>query len=210
RLLDRAPLGLHLARPWHVCIVGPPNAGKSTLINALAGYERAITDPRPGTTRDLVTVETTVAGWWIRLYDTAGLRDTRDPLEAAGTRLAERAAREADVTLLVLDRSVPYDGRLRDRFPDAVLVWNKTDLPAHPANESIESDCAVSAATGAGLDRLLNTIAQRLVPEPLPPGAPVPFTDRQIDLLRKAHQALAVRSEQAAESAASALWAVLE
>ncbi|GAB6164705.1 tRNA uridine-5-carboxymethylaminomethyl(34) synthesis GTPase MnmE [Thermostilla marina] len=210
RLLARASVGLHLVRPWQVCIIGPPNAGKSTLINALVGYERAITDPRPGTTRDLVTAETTVGGWWIRLCDTAGLRETGDPLELAGTRLAERAAGEADLTLLVQDRSVPCNHALRNRFPDALFVWNKIDLPSHPENASIEGDCAVSAATGEGIERLVETIARRLIPDPPGTDAPVPFTPRQVDLLQTARRALSDSSEELLKSAISALEALLE
>jgi tRNA modification GTPase len=89
QLLDRRDLGLHLTTPWRVVLAGPPNVGKSSLINALAGYERAIVSPVPGTTRDVVTLTTAIDGWPVELADTAGLRTTDDELESAGVQLAE-------------------------------------------------------------------------------------------------------------------------
>ena len=91
--LDRAPIGLHLVDPWRVVLTGPPNVGKSSLINALIGYHRSIVFDQPGTTRDVVTAVTALDGWLVELSDTAGLRESFDPLElrrrrtcAAGNR----------------------------------------------------------------------------------------------------------------------------
>ena len=78
-LLGRASIGLHLVRPWRVTIAGPPNVGKSSLLNALAGFERAIVFDQPGTTRDVLTVLTAIDGWPIELADTAGWRDSERP-----------------------------------------------------------------------------------------------------------------------------------
>ena len=89
-LLGRAELGRHLVRPWQVVLCGRPNVGKSRVINALAGYQRAIVHPTPGTTRDVVSVQTAVDGWPVELSDTAGLRDGGDELERAGVELAQR------------------------------------------------------------------------------------------------------------------------
>ena len=91
-----APLGLHLARPWQVVVAGPPNVGKSSLINALAGYPRAIVHWAPGTTRDAVTVETVLDGWPVELCDTAGLRTAGDAVERAGIELARRKMAQAE------------------------------------------------------------------------------------------------------------------
>ncbi len=88
-------------------VAGRPNVGKSRLLNALAGYERAIVDPTPGTTRDVVTVRTALDGWPVELADTAGLRDSDDAIESAGIALARARQADADLTLLVLDRSEP-------------------------------------------------------------------------------------------------------
>src|SRR5690606_16577637 len=83
-LVDRAPLGLHLTRPWHVALAGAPNVGKSSLLNAVLGYGRAIVFDQPGTTRDVLDAVTAIDGWPVRLTDGAGLRESVDALEAAG------------------------------------------------------------------------------------------------------------------------------
>ena len=80
------------SNPWRVVVFGAPNVGKSSLINALAGYERAIVSPTPGTTRDVVTVTTAIDGWPVQLSDTAGFRETQDELESAGIELATNSA----------------------------------------------------------------------------------------------------------------------
>lgn len=179
-LADRASLGRHLTAPWRLVVAGPPNAGKSTLTNALLGYRRAIVHPTPGTTRDLVTATTAIDGWPVELADTAGLGDAEHPLERAGMALAERELAAADLVLLVFDRSRPFsasDAALLARWPDALVLQNKSDLPpGEPRSPGLE----ISALAGRGLDELLATIARRLVPNPPPPGAPVPFTDEQI------------------------------
>ena len=102
-LLSRAALGLHLTAPWHVAIAGRPNVGKSCLINALVGYERAIVFDQPGTTRDVLTAETAIDGWPVRLADAAGIRETDDELEAEGVHRARRQVGEADLVLWVVD-----------------------------------------------------------------------------------------------------------
>ena len=88
---------------WRVVIAGPPNVGKSSLINAMAGYERAIVSPLPGTTRDVVTLTTAIDGWPVQLADTAGLRASDDELESAGVKLAGAALAAADLVILVCD-----------------------------------------------------------------------------------------------------------
>jgi tRNA modification GTPase len=105
RLLDGAALGLRLTRPWHVAIAGQPNVGKSSLMNALIGYQRAIVFDQPGTTRDVLAAETAVDGWPVRFTDAAGLRTADDELEAAGVELARQALARADIVVWVLDAS---------------------------------------------------------------------------------------------------------
>jgi tRNA modification GTPase len=116
-----------------VVIAGRPNVGKSRLFNALAGFARAIVDPTPGVTRDVVTFRTALGGWPVELADTAGLRRTGDAVESIGIDRARRAQERADLVLLVLDRSEalqPEDRELIAWHEDAVLVANKADLPA--------------------------------------------------------------------------------
>lgn len=186
-LLARAPLGMHLTRPWRIVLAGQPNVGKSSLINAILGYERAIVFDQPGTTRDVVTAATAIDGWPVELADTAGLREASDSLEAAGVARARRQMQSADLLLLVFDRAQPWtaaDAALVAQWPQALLLYNKLDLPAEPAVNRPEG-IALSAVTGRGVDELLAAIARRLVPEPPPLGAAVPFTLRHMQYLER-------------------------
>ena len=108
-MLQFRDLGLHLTTPWRVVLAGAPNVGKSSLMNAIAGYQRAIVSPTPGTTRDVVTVTTAIDGWPVQLADTAGLRETQDELESAGVALADAAIGEADLVIVVSDASADSD-----------------------------------------------------------------------------------------------------
>ncbi len=198
-LVDRAAVGLHLTRPWQVAIAGRPNVGKSSLLNALVGYQRAIVFDQPGTTRDVLAAETAVDGWPVRLTDSAGLRTANDPLEAAGVALTKEQLARADLIVWVLDAAMLTPAELAnpattvrrelaeevgDSPPVAPLVVvNKIDLVDGPR----PSMCVrASALSGAGLDELLAAIAARLVPQPPAAGVAVPFTERQAALLREA------------------------
>jgi tRNA modification GTPase len=110
-LLSRSKLGLHLTRPWRVVIAGAPNVGKSTLINALLGYQRAIVFDQPGTTRDVLTATTAIDGWPVELADTAGLRASGDAIEAAGVDRALGMIAAADLVIEVLDARAGGRGR---------------------------------------------------------------------------------------------------
>lgn len=108
QILARAEIGLHLTEPWKVVLAGPPNVGKSSLINALVGYRRSITMDQPGTTRDVLEARTMLDGWPIRLSDTAGIRDNASsPIEAAGIEAARNELATADLVLWVEDASHP-------------------------------------------------------------------------------------------------------
>jgi len=113
-----------------VAIVGPPNAGKSSLLNRIARREAAITSPIPGTTRDIVEVAIDLAGYPVVLADTAGLRDSADPVEQEGLRRALRRAEEAEIRLFVFDARTPAEaaGAAAWPGPDTILAANKIDL----------------------------------------------------------------------------------
>ncbi len=182
-LLARAPVGLHLTRPWRIAIVGRPNVGKSSLINALLGYERAIVFDQPGTTRDVLTARTALDGWPVELADAAGLRSSDDPLETAGVQRATELARHSDLVLSVFEASAAWtaaDDELlaTTTFAKRLIVYNKLDLGT-PARDARPTGIAVSAKTGKNLDELIGTIVQALVDKLLDRGAAVPFTQRQ-------------------------------
>ncbi len=200
---------MRLIHGWSVVLAGRPNVGKSRLFNALAGYECAIVDPTPGTTRDVVTIRTAFGGWPVELADTAGLRTSADPLEAAGITRARAHQAEADLTLLVLDRSVPLtddDRALLCSHSDALIVANKADLPASWSDHQFKSSelITVSAHTSEGLDDLTAHIAARLVPDPPPPGAGVPFRLAHVRRLKAARAAL--QGNDQARAAALLRW----
>lgn len=176
-LRRNAAVGRHLVAPWTVAIVGPPNAGKSSLCNALAGFARSVVSPMAGTTRDVVSVTLAFDGWPVELTDTAGLRPAADVLEEEGVGRARAVATGSDLVLWVVDATGP-----REFAPDVgvpanqlLIVLNKIDLADVPDAE-LPSAARVSAATGVGLAHLVNRIVATLVPDPPEPGEPVPFT----------------------------------
>lgn len=178
-------VGRHLIDPWRVAIVGAPNVGKSSLLNALAGYQRSIVAPIPGTTRDVVTATLAFDGWPVELADTAGLREGGDNLEGEGIQRARGQLAAADLCLWVCDASGPEPvskavfaaNNIID--PERVLpVINKVDLPA-AWDWTRMAAIAVSAKTGQGIDSLIRRVVDVLVPDPPPPGAAVPVYPRQ-------------------------------
>jgi tRNA modification GTPase len=210
-LRARTKIGLHLLKPWRVVLAGRPNVGKSSLINALVGYERAIVHSAPGTTRDVVTALTALDGWPVELADTAGLRVGEEPLEAAGIELARQQASAADLLLLVFDRSGTWseeDESLVASWPHALVVHNKCDLAAASGARPVGIE--VSAQSGEGLAELARAIVARLVPHVPEPGEAVPFLAAHIEMLEQVKQRLesgdgpgalaALRGELAASS----------
>jgi tRNA modification GTPase len=182
RLRRNARVGGHLVEAWRVAVAGAPNAGKSSLLNALAGFDRTVVSPVPGTTRDAVAVSLALGGWPVDLTDTAGLRDAPDALEREGVGRARAAVAESDLILWVVDATGPRPGSVRDVAEAVgvptdrlVVVFNKTDLADVPVEEVPEA-ARVSARTGAGVTELAARIAAALVPEPPAPGEPVPYT----------------------------------
>ncbi len=156
--LGEAARGEALREGVSVAILGAPNAGKSSLLNALAGREAAIVSARAGTTRDVVEVRLVLGGVPVTLADTAGLRETLDEIEAEGVRRALARAEAAQLRLLVLPADAPPDPAvLALAGPDALLVGSKADLgPVAPGA------LAVSAATGAGLEALKARLAEEV------------------------------------------------
>ena len=161
-LLDGARRGVRLADGLHVVIVGRPNAGKSSLLNALAASERAIVTEIPGTTRDLVRETVDIDGVMLTLVDTAGLRDSADIVEREGIRRARAELARADAIVLVGESDGDPDadvGLLADTPTEAarIVVHNKIDIVAQVPRRERRADRVhlwLSAKTGAGLDLL--------------------------------------------------------
>jgi tRNA modification GTPase len=196
-LIRSGAVGTRLIRGWKVVIAGRPNVGKSRLFNALAGFDRAIVNASPGVTRDVVSLRTAVAGWPIELCDTAGERVTDDAVESLGIARSRREKQEADLVLLVLDRSEPLqpmDRQVLTGTGSHLAVANKSDLP--PAWDVGELGIpqgrilAVSAETGEGLAELVGAVASQLVPEPPAPGAALPFRADHLQGLERARACL--------------------
>jgi tRNA modification GTPase len=160
RLIDSAEAGMVYRHGVRTAIVGRPNVGKSSLLNRLLGEDRAIVTPVPGTTRDTIEEVANVRGIPFHLIDTAGLRQSPDPVEHLGIERSRRAIGQADLLLLVVDASVPLTGEDREVLAlgagrPHVTVANKSDLPAAVAAGELPSPVArLSALTGQGMDAL--------------------------------------------------------
>ena len=154
RALSTADAAARLRDGFTVVIAGPPNSGKSTLMNALAGRDVAIVSAIPGTTRDLIEVFLDLRGYPVILVDTAGIRESRDPVEQEGVARARRRAESADLTLWLNDG----EGGAPSFSSPTLTVRTKIDLKDGSAPGT--ADLAISAKTGAGVDRLLDVIAE--------------------------------------------------
>ena len=144
-----------------VAIAGPPNAGKSSLLNRLARREAAIVSPHAGTTRDVIEVHLDLGGYPVTLLDTAGVRESDDPVEQEGVRRARARADDADLVLWVEDAS-QGGGQIRSEHKHEWIVHNKVDLLDSGTKQPAESARAfeISALTGAGVDRLVDAVGQ--------------------------------------------------
>ncbi|MCI0737837.1 MAG: 50S ribosome-binding GTPase [Gemmataceae bacterium] len=175
RLAQLTPVGRHVVEPFRVVVAGPPNVGKSSLVNAIAGYTRSVVSPMPGTTRDVVGTRIALDGWPVELLDTAGLREAGEELEEAGMALAAKALESADLCLWVVDGSTTMsEPRPLGSGPRTEVVINKVDLPPAWDQTTLQAP-RVSALTGAGVTELCDTIARRLVPYPPLPGEAIPI-----------------------------------
>ncbi|EXJ17142.1 tRNA uridine-5-carboxymethylaminomethyl(34) synthesis GTPase MnmE [Imhoffiella purpurea] len=160
QVLDEAHRGQVLREGLVVVIAGAPNVGKSSLLNALSDTDAAIVTPIPGTTRDVLRQDIQIDGLPIRVVDTAGLRETEDPVEREGVRRARRQLDDADLVLLVYDAQKGPDASLTEALPSGipvVRIRNKIDLiDASPRIEQSESrtEISLSVATGQGLELL--------------------------------------------------------
>jgi tRNA modification GTPase len=195
RLAASGEFGCALTVPRRVALVGEPNAGKSTLFNALVGHTRTIVSPVPGTTRDFVNEFIALGGYPVELVDTAGLRQRGGLLEMKGVERSWRVVSEADLVVFVVDGSVSCSAEEADHLwsltsRELIVAVNKSDLPGcRGADEPYSGlpSVPVSGLTGEGLTELERAIRSRFPdPDRFPPGSPVAFTAEQVETLDRA------------------------
>ena len=204
RLLATFSRGQLLKQGVPAVILGRPNAGKSSLLNALLGYERAIVTDVPGTTRDTIDARVTLGGVLLRLTDTAGLRDTADPVEAIGVHRALDAAADAALAIAVFDAARPLDDDDRQVIaaaqaaPVRIAVLNKADLPAAVQPDALAAQfdavCVLSAKERTGLEALEQAVAERF-PAPDAPAGEILTNARHAEAIGRALESLRAARE---------------
>ena len=196
KLLATYARGRILRQGAAAAIVGKPNVGKSSILNALAGFDRAIVTQIPGTTRDTIEEPVLLGHTRLRLIDTAGIRQTSDAVEAIGVTRARRAVQDADLLLFVCDGSQPLDSsdlavlEACAGKAQAVALLNKSDLGTCVRSETLPFPAiAVSAKTGAGFDALARRV-DAMFAGSAPCDGSILTNARQYDAVRRAAHAL--------------------
>ncbi|WP_443748987.1 tRNA uridine-5-carboxymethylaminomethyl(34) synthesis GTPase MnmE [Asticcacaulis solisilvae] len=179
--------GRQVREGYRIVILGEPNAGKSSLFNALLKAEAAIVTPIAGTTRDIIEAQLRIGPYTVLLYDTAGLRETDEIVEAEGIRRARNKAEEADLRIWVVD-GTRADIDIGDVRAEDLLVFNKADLA--PAPDVSRETLAVSLTTAQGVDNLIATVERRVTAELSTRTFPAATRQRHIDRLSEARQEL--------------------
>jgi len=173
KLIQSFRKGRFVREGFTLAIVGPPNAGKSSVFNALLGRDRSIVTDIPGTTRDLVSEDASIGGIPVRLEDTAGLRSGGGEIENLGMERSRQAAADADAVLLVVDASLnlteeEYELRRQLISPTGIVIFNKTDLPAYVTEDEKRALAEswpyidASAKTGYGIAEARAAILKRI------------------------------------------------
>ncbi len=196
-LLKTYSQGQIIKRGVAAAIIGKPNVGKSSLLNAMAGYERVIVTEIAGTTRDTVEETVMLGGTRLRLIDTAGIRQTEDRIEAMGVERSRKAAEDADLVLFVCDGSQALtedDRAVIDvcmDMPNAIALINKSDLPQKtvPGDLPFMTIIPVCAKTGQGLD-MLSGVVEEMFENTMPCDGSILTNPRQYDAIRRAYEAI--------------------
>jgi tRNA modification GTPase len=196
RLLATAGEGILLREGITLALCGAPNAGKSSLMNRLLGTERSIVNATPGTTRDTIEAAASLGGYPFRIIDTAGLRETNDPVEQEGVRRARKAAEDADLRIHLVDASTTGES-VQPLFKDELLLLNKVDLLDDLPPSSLLSPSKalrISCKTGEGIAELVQVIVQKVTgrSESEATTHATSISARHRDCLERAHAALKV------------------
>jgi tRNA modification GTPase len=189
-LLATADQGRILREGVRMVIYGATNAGKSSLLNRLLGYDRVIVSETHGTTRDTIEETVNLNGVPIRLLDTAGLRASASELEREGIARTEKSLQLADLRLHIADRNAPRPPHFDERASDAneIVVLNKSDLPENSDWKHFRA-LRISCVTGEGLPQLEKEILARITRQNLRPESTVAINTRHRDCLRRALEA---------------------
>jgi tRNA modification GTPase len=185
--LATADHGRILREGVRVVIYGATNAGKSSLLNRLLGYERVIVSETHGTTRDTIEETLNLRGVPVRLLDTAGLRTSTSAIEREGIARTERWLQKADLRLHIVDRNAPAPGHFQQDTTNGneILVLNKSDLPEHVEWKNVDA-VRISCVTGGGLSELESEILSRICQQNLRPENALAINVRHRDCLRRA------------------------
>ena len=192
-----------------VVVAGPPNVGKSSLINYLARRELAIVTDVPGTTRDILTIDIDLDGYVVHFYDTAGLRETEELVEIEGIRRAQKAMQDADLVLWVREAGSDEDNAefISDLTVPVIAVRSKADLPE--VSDVVDASLAISTRTGQGVSELLDAIKGYLPDLARHGGLAVPSRERHREeltaCLRSIDEALQKSTDDGLEIAAEHL-----
>src|SRR4029077_12038738 len=186
-LLATADQGRVLREGVRVVIYGATNAGKSSLLNRLLGYDRVIVSDTHGTTRDTIEETVNLDGVPVRLLDTAGLRTSESELESEGIARTEKSLELADLRLHIADRNAPKPAHFNGRAGDSneIVVLNKSDLSEDTDWQNFPA-LRISCVTGEGLPQLQKEILTRIRQQNLRPESAVAINTRHRDCLRRA------------------------
>lgn len=205
-LLLGARVGQRLRDGMTIVIAGKPNAGKSSVLNRLAGHDAAIVTDRPGTTRDVLREDIEIDGVPLRVVDTAGLRESDDPIEAEGVRRARAELERADLVLHVIDATEATPASETLTGVDTLYVYNKIDLLQAPAQQKPDNGLWLSARTGEGFDELHSALRHAAGVEHVTEGNVIART-RHLDALQRAKSHLDTGTHELKEHGAGEIMA---